>query len=69
MVGPMSSEERQSKMRRLKAGVGLLVGLSGGLVALQGDASPLLIGGAVLAGTALGLALAWYVFPDGSEYR
>jgi hypothetical protein len=65
----MSPEERQSKMVKLKLGVALLVGVSGGLVAVQGDASLPVIGGAVLGGTVLGAALAWYVFPSGENYR
>lgn len=69
MVGPISQEERQSKMVQLKIGVALLVGVSGGLVALQGDASLPIIGGAVVAGTVLGVALAWYIFPSGEGYR
>lgn len=69
MVGPISQEERQSKMIQLKIGVALLVGVSGGLVALQGDGSLATIGGAVLVGTVLGAALAWYIFPSGEGYR
>jgi len=69
MVEPMSPEERQSGMVRLKLGIALLVGVSGGLVALQGDASLPVIGGAVVGATLVGAALAWYIFPSGSNYR
>lgn len=69
MVGPISPEERQSKMVRLKAGVALLVGISSGLVAIQGEASIPFVAGAVIAGTVVGAVLAWYVFPSGNEYR
>jgi heme A synthase len=69
MVGPISPEERQSKMVKLKLGVAGLVGVSGGLVAVQSDGSLPVVVGAVLAGTVLGAALAWYVFPTGENYR
>lgn len=69
MVGPMSPEERQSGMVRLKLGIALLVGISGGLVALQGEASLPIVGAAVVAGTLVGAALAWYIFPSGANYR
>lgn len=58
-----------SKMRRLKIAIALLVGVSSGLVAIRGEASLPLVGAAVVAGTVVGAALAWYVFPDGSAYR
>lgn len=69
MVGPISTDERRSGLLRLKLGISLLVGLSMGLVAIQSRASLPLVGGAVLAGTAMGAALAWYVFPDAESYK
>lgn len=47
--------------RRLKAGFVLLVGLSGGTVALQGDASLPVIGLAILGGAVAGGVLLWYL--------
>jgi hypothetical protein len=61
MVGPMSEEERTAGMRRLKAGVVALVGVSGGLVAVYGDAGPLGIAVAVAAGLVVGALLTWYI--------
>jgi len=69
MVGPISREERASKLLRLKLGVALLVGVSAGLVAFQSGGSLPVVGVAVLAGTVFGAALAWYVFPDADTYR
>lgn len=69
MVGPISPEERQSKMVRLKIGVALLVGVSAGLVAVQTDAQLAVIGASIVAGTVLGAVLAWYLFPSGENYR
>lgn len=69
MVGPISAEQRASQLFRLKLGVALLVGISAGLVALQGRASPPVIGVSVVAGTVLGGALSWYVFPAADQYR
>ncbi|MFB6188335.1 MAG: hypothetical protein ABEI57_00480 [Halapricum sp.] len=69
MVGPMSPEERQSGMLRLKIGIALLVGISSGLVSLQGHPSLPVIAGVMVVGTLVGAALAWYVFPSGRDYR
>ncbi|MFC6767588.1 hypothetical protein [Natrinema soli] len=46
---------------QLKVVFVLLVGLSGGLVALQSDAPLLVIGAAILGGIVAGGALLWYV--------
>lgn len=69
MVGPMSTEERQSSLRRLKAGVALLVGVSSGLIAVQAHATLPVILALIGGGTALGAAMSWYVFPSGDTYR
>lgn len=69
MVGPISADERREKMRRLKVGVALLVGVSAALVGLQGGASLVLIGVFLVVGTLLGGALAWYVFPSAEDYQ
>lgn len=47
--------------RRLKAAFVVLVSASGGLVAIQGDASPFVVALAVLGGVFAGLALLWYL--------
>lgn len=67
MVGPISSERRSAVVLRMKVGFVLLVGASGGLITLQGDPTPLVIGGAVLAGLAVGVVLVWLVFPGTGE--
>lgn len=69
MVGPITTDERETQLFRIKVGVALLVGLSMGLVAVQGKASPALVGVAVVAGTVIGGALAWYVFPTADAYK
>ncbi|MFQ3320272.1 MAG: hypothetical protein ACI8UR_002260 [Natronomonas sp.] len=75
MVGPISDEDRERTMRRLKIGSVLLVGASAGLITSQGDASLRVLIGAVAAGLLLGAALVWYLFPDSetispaSDYR
>ncbi len=45
----------------MKVGFVLLVGLSGGMMALQGGASLLVIGLATLTGLVAGGALLWYL--------
>lgn len=67
MVGPISSEERASFALKVKIGFTILIGLSAGLVTLQGDPSPLLFGGAVLGGIVVGGLLVWFVFPGSGE--
>lgn len=42
----------------------LLVGLSAGLIAIQGEASFEIVLGAVVVGALVGAALVWYLFPD-----
>ncbi|WP_137288577.1 hypothetical protein [Natronorubrum halophilum] len=46
---------------QLKGGFVALVGFSGGMIALQGGASPVVIGLAVVGGLVAGVALLWYV--------
>ncbi|WP_415382284.1 hypothetical protein [Halosimplex sp. TS25] len=67
MVGPISDEERSSFSRRVTVGVTLLVGASGGLVALQVDPTPLQALGAVALGLVVGYPLARFVVPTGSS--
>lgn len=64
MVDPISRSDRAKTLRRLKVGTVLLVGLSAGLISVQGDASLELVAGAVVGGLLLGAALVWYLFPD-----
>ena len=47
--------------RRLKIGFVVLVGLSGGMIALQADAAPLIVAASVLSGLVAGAALLWYL--------
>jgi membrane associated rhomboid family serine protease len=61
MVGPISQEERSAAMTRLKIGVVLLVGASGGLIALHGGAGPLVLVAATVGGLVVGGLLMWYL--------
>jgi hypothetical protein len=65
MVDPISDEDRSAFTRKLKAGVGVLVGVSAALVAVQVGATPLQTAGAFLLGVGAGLGLGWYVIPEG----
>ena len=64
MTGPVSDEERERTMTRLKVVTVLLVGLSAGLVTSQGDASPAVVAAAVLSGLLVGAALVRFLFPS-----
>ena len=64
MTGPISEEDRERTMGRLKIGSVLLVGLSAGLITSQGDASLRVVAVAVAAGLALGAVLVRYLFPS-----
>ncbi|PSQ07649.1 hypothetical protein BRC97_03070 [Halobacteriales archaeon QS_6_71_20] len=62
MVGPsFSEEEREATTLRLKAGLVLLIGVSGGLVSLQVDPSPLQLVVAVAVSLLVGFVLTWFV--------
>jgi hypothetical protein len=65
MVGPTTREERRTASRRLRLGFVALVGLSGGLITLQGDVSILLTLFAVLAGLLVGVVMVAFAFPGG----
>ena len=67
MVDPVSDEDRERTMLYVKVGLTLLVGLSSGLIASQGETSPEVVGGAVVAGLVVGGTLAWYLVPDAEE--
>jgi len=62
MVGPsVSDDERRTLSARLRVGFVLLVGASGGLVALQAGAGPVAILLGAAGGTVVGLALVVYL--------
>lgn len=67
MVDPIDSDERRSFETRVKIGFTVLIGLSAGLITLQGDPSPLIVVGAILAGMLVGAPLVWFVFPESSD--
>lgn len=64
MVDPVSSADRVRTLRWVKLGTILLVGLSAGLISVQGGAAVRLIAGSVFSGVLVGGALVWYLFPD-----
>jgi membrane associated rhomboid family serine protease len=64
MADPISREDRERTMTRLKAGTVLLVGVSGGLITSQGEASWAVVAAAVVAGLVVGAVLVWFLFPD-----
>jgi hypothetical protein len=69
VVGPVSSEERSDATFRLKIGFVVLIGLSSGLISLQGDLPLWGTGVAILVGLVLGVLLVWLVFPGTGESR
>jgi hypothetical protein len=69
MVGPVSNDERESFTRRLKLGFIVLVGVSSGLITLQGDPSPAVFVGAVVGGSVLGVLLTRFAVPDSGSFR
>ena len=70
MVGPSLSEaDRAVASRRLRYGFVVLVGCSGGLVALAADATAVQTLGAVLAGLFVGGALLAYLGYVGRQWR
>jgi ammonia channel protein AmtB len=65
----ITDDQRQSFQRRLLGGFVLLVGASGGMVAVQAQASTIEIAAAVLIGLVFGGLLAWYLIRVGREYK
>jgi hypothetical protein len=65
MVGPTTQEERRSASRRLRLGFIALVGLSGGLITLQGNVPLLVSALAVLVGLLVGVVMVAFAFPGG----
>lgn len=69
MVGPsITKEKRDATNRRLKVGMVLLVGVSGGLVSLQADPTPAQIAAAVGVSLLIGVALTWFVVRTLKEF-
>lgn len=69
MVGPsITKEERDATNRRLKIGLVLLIGASGGLVSLQADPTPGQIAVTVAVSLVIGAALTWFVVRTLEEY-
>ena len=64
MVDPIPSGDRARTLRWVKGGAILLVGLSTGLLAVQGDAPPETVLAAIAAGLLVGGLLVWYLVPD-----
>lgn len=69
MVDPVSSEERSRFARRLKIGFVLLVGLSAGLITLQGDVGLVGFAVATVGGSVVGALLVWLAFPNREEFE
>jgi len=69
MVGPIRGEDRRVATRRLKVGFVLLVGLSSGLITLQGDPSIFIFVLAVLLGCVVGLLLVVIALPSDVSFR
>jgi lysozyme family protein len=62
MVGPsITKAERDETNRRLKIGMVLLIGASGGLVSLQADPTPAQVAAAIGVSLVIGAALTWFV--------
>ncbi|MEM4780013.1 MAG: hypothetical protein QXG03_00380 [Halalkalicoccus sp.] len=61
MVGPMTEEERRAGSQRLAVGFIALVGVSAGIMALSGGATPVQAAAVTGAGLALGGALIWWL--------
>lgn len=69
MVGPsITKEKRDATNRRLKIGLVLLVGVSGGLVSLQADPTPVQIAAVVGVSLLIGAALTWFVVRTLKEF-
>ena len=67
MVGPRTREERTITRQRLAIGFVLLVGASGGLIALRARAGLVPLLAATAGGLLVGLVLVWLAFPSGAD--
>lgn len=62
MVDPTVPEaDQRGQVRMLKTVFVVLVGLSGGLVALQGDASLPMVGASIFGAMVIGAVLVWHI--------
>jgi hypothetical protein len=69
MVGPsMTDEERQNANSRLKVGFVLLVGVSGGLVALQAQGTVVQLAFGFVGGLLVGTLLLWFLVRWAKEF-
>jgi hypothetical protein len=64
VVDPIPNDDRARTLRWAKLGTVVLVGLSAGLIAIQGEAPVEYVLGSVAVGALVGAALVWYLFPD-----
>ena len=70
MVGPSTTDdERRTAALRFKVGFVLLVGLSGGLVAVSVDATTTQIAVVVAGGLVVGAALMWWLLRSYRQIR
>ena len=64
VVDPITGSDRKRTFRWVKIALIALVGLSSGLIAIQGGAGFEIVAASVVGGSALGVGLVWYLFPD-----
>lgn len=69
MVEPVSDETRSEFARKARIGFVVLVGLSGGLIALQINAGLTGLLAATGIGIGVGILLVWIAFPDPGDLR
>lgn len=70
MVGPSTTdEENRALNRKLKLGFVFLVGISGALIALQLNPTPVQLGIAFGASLLVGLVLIWYLSRISRQFR
>jgi antibiotic biosynthesis monooxygenase (ABM) superfamily enzyme len=67
MVGPIPSTERDSLAFRVKVVFSVVIGLSAGLITLQGDVSLAVTALVTLLGLVFGVLLTWFVIPGSGE--
>lgn len=67
MVGPISSSDRESFVFRIKVAFSLVIGVSAGLITLQGDIPLAVTGLVALVGTVFGALVTWFVFPESGK--
>ncbi|MDR9381432.1 MAG: hypothetical protein RI560_07150 [Natronomonas sp.] len=67
MVDPITDDDRRQTLRWARVGVVLLVGLSAGMISIQGGAPLELVSVTVLVGLIVGGALVWYLFPSAED--